>query len=197
MGYKKISSFNNSPQKKVKRVVATSQEAAEARREMRENEASKQACFRAWLKANPDEEIQKSRGEQRARYLEQFLVLQARMKKAKKDKTTYHDVQTSKQEIEDIEWMTEEQMKMSLGEQKTAGILESKILKPRPCRFTGSEKPHMLEYPISKDMLRNISNDMRGTKVNVEAEASERDITDLEQLANPDANAQGQEQDNE
>ena len=87
MGYKKTGSFNNSPQKRVKRVVATAEEAAEARREMRENEASKAACFRAWLKANPDEEIQKSRGEQRARYLEQFLVLQARVKKAKKTRT--------------------------------------------------------------------------------------------------------------
>jgi hypothetical protein len=131
--------------------AATKEEVAEARRVLQSGDdkekRSKMAAMAQWLKANePNGAGINSRGDDRKKYLEAYLVFQLRQKKAKK--TTTVTGSNSHQEKEMSAWYMwgKEKMHLELGQKKADSWIASGKLKHFPDMVTKLDGEWDREY---------------------------------------------------
>ena len=176
------------PNADLKTLGPTKDEVAEAKALLKsfnpKEHRSKMASMTAWLSnpanAQPDEEALKSRGDDRKRFLEAWLIHQMRNSKAKKTMLNSKVTADSKTNYNDEVWMNAEMMDDKFGKKKGSKMRSAKVLEVRPCPFTGSEDDDMIEYQINWKWVRKLVSEGNTASVNTEGEATEDDLKILE-----------------
>ena len=100
---------------KLTALAPTAEEVAAARALLEHNKKSKMASMVHWLRANPDPAIANSRGEQRQKYLEQWMIWSMRSKKAKTSSTNEQVTSVENSAFSDWHWCSVETMDTKLG----------------------------------------------------------------------------------
>ncbi|CAK0797197.1 unnamed protein product [Prorocentrum cordatum] len=169
--------------------VKPSAQEVEAARKMIEDQKglrSKMGCMVAWLKKNPSEDddgASSSRGDDRKRFLVNFLALQMRDKKAKKERTVERQMTSEKQDNSLFFWWSLETMDKELGIEKSKAWRQSGKLLTRPDPLTGSNEDPLKEYRVPREMTRYAKGDKTDVRVGSTVEAANCDLDDLAALA--------------
>eukprot|EP00428_Durinskia_dybowskii_P007738 CAMPEP_0170304954 /NCGR_PEP_ID=MMETSP0116_2-20130129/52833_1 /TAXON_ID=400756 /ORGANISM="Durinskia baltica, Strain CSIRO CS-38" /LENGTH=305 /DNA_ID=CAMNT_0010556969 /DNA_START=6 /DNA_END=924 /DNA_ORIENTATION=- len=137
---------------------------------------SKMASMVHWLKSNPDEAIEKSRGEARQAYLMKFLVHQMRQKATTKTTTSKTTTSTTNQTSRDVFWWSAEKMNQELGTKKGESWRQSGKLRTRPDPVTNSSDPDFLEHAVPVEWTRLVTGEENTLSVTAEGEATEEDV---------------------
>lgn len=138
---------------------------------------SKMACMSSWAKKQEDVTAANSRGDDRTRYLESYLVHQLRLKLGVKTVESSREAVEDKSDHLDMVWMSVEKMNTELGTAKAEHWRESGLLNDRNDVVTGSDKPEFKEYHVPVDWSRMTSSDLRKLKIRtVNDEADEKDL---------------------
>jgi hypothetical protein len=122
---------------------------------------SKMASMAAWLKTNGGEncEAVTSRGDQRRKYLEAFLVHDLRSRTKTKTIETVKTKSTTDDDVQDHYWWSQEQMDKELGPEKSADWRTSQKLATRPDMLTGKDVDPFREYKVPRHMTRHAIGD--------------------------------------
>ena len=157
---------------------------------------SRMGCFSAWCKQHCDDgEVSNSRGEQRKKWLEAFLIHQARAKHTTQKVTHDRVIREGQGIFEDLFWWAEEEMDTNMGARKAKSWRDSGKMIVRPCPLTGSMEEHLKVYGVPRHWERVSHEDFQAMKAAVEADASEQDIKNLKDAAldsgGPGDNTQG------
>ena len=131
--------------------LAHAKSVIEAARDPTKAIASKMSCLKHWLSSTPGAAAQNpdffsARASEREQFMTQFLVLQARDKKAKMDKTVGKWATNQKLQHETTGWKSYEWLVREEGKAKADFLIDSKALPVRPCSRTGSTKKEFAEY---------------------------------------------------
>lgn len=156
---------------------------------------SKMGCFTAWLKQNPDQEIQNSKGSARKEWLEKFLVVQNRAKQGYKTLETRKVVQNKDQKFYDLHWWAMETMDKQMGPQKAKSWRESGKLLTRPCPLTGSEEAHLLVYGVPVEWERLSQEDIDHLQFKNYVVGTDQGADMIEQLTHATQSKAGSERD--
>ena len=166
---------------KLSDVAPTAAELAEAKRILQNStvKRSKYGCLANFLKANPDEAAQMSKGEQRAMYLERFLVHQMRTKAGTSTATSSHSVSSSQKKGIQWTWISMEKMDTHHGPMKAQHWRDSKKLTRRPDCLTGSEKEEHKEWKVPEHWESMTEDDLTKLLVENSGEATQEDVDNL------------------
>ena len=143
---------------------------------------AKMSSMSQWLKKFPDEKASNSRGEQRVEYLQNFLIHQLRAKNAQKKALHSAGKSHTTNNIAKTRWWNKERMDKELGATKGAAIRNRPNARCKPCRYTGSEDPELVEYAVVSDEENEINEDTTSFKVNTAADATEADLKLLDDM---------------
>ncbi|CAK0805482.1 unnamed protein product [Prorocentrum cordatum] len=106
------------------------------------------------------QDVMASKGEERKQYLLDFLVMQARDKKAKVGQTSTYKTGTDKRSHTITGWVSWKKFCDVLGEKKAELFLEKNVVTTRPCTQTGSTEKEIQEY-----YLKESYTDLQGMEV--------------------------------
>ena len=170
----------------LKDVVPTQSEIEAARKILQgadiKAQKSHMACMAAYAKRTGQDDAVNSRGEDRATYLERYLVAQLRKKGHVGRTTNVKEVETDQSNITDVKWMAMEEMDTTFGKLKGATFRESGKLKTRPDEITGSTEPHMLEYEIPRNWFRKQESERDKMSISSDAAVGKDDMEHLQSL---------------
>ena len=135
---------------KLSTLVPTEEELKAARMLLNDADAKKKASIKAgmkhYLKNNPDDSIKTI--QDKHRFLNNFLVVQARSKEATNSSGIGFEMTTQKRKGLDIRWLAKEMMDATVGKMKGDHWRNSGLLKPRPDMLTGSTHEDLVEWPV-------------------------------------------------
>ena len=137
---------------------------------------AKMAGMVHWLKQNPDEKAASSRGPERQRYLEAYLVHTLRTKGGVKVTLNERVVSSLKQEKVDHFWWSSEKMDQEVGMKKGLAWRLSGKLVTRPGLITGSSEDHMIEFKVPVEWTSSGTSDQSNVAIKTENETGEGDV---------------------
>ena len=137
---------------KLASIIPTEEELSEVREKincMSEKEKrSKVGSLTHFFKVTGDLEGQQTRGLERKKMLETFMVWQCRQKNAQKTSVVQEKIKSANDTIKDFHMWSAEQMDKELGAMRGQALRASGKLESRPCSITGSKEEHMLEFKV-------------------------------------------------
>ena len=101
-----------------------------------------------WLKSQGIHDAKNVRGDQRQKWLAEFVVMKAKEKGVPITQHTTQVVAAQTVNNDSIHWMTYHKMSQELGDAKALPYKGSGMIKTRPCQVTGSIEPDLLEYGV-------------------------------------------------
>jgi hypothetical protein len=161
----------------------------------KEQKKSRTNSMLSWLKSNPCPEAVGSRDEERAQWLEKFVVVQIQSKN--KTSGTVQQISGAKAKYTDFHWWSKETMQKNLGENKSQIWIDSNLLKNRPCVLTGLDTEWVREYRIPEGWERMSSEDLTQWVLKSEGQANEQDAKIMQEVAESFAFGAGSSQDHE
>ena len=140
---------------------------------------SKMQCMVVWIKKNlsENEEAHASRGEQRQRYLQAYIVHMMRQKNAKSTVASAHIVSVTNQTRTDVVWWSKYTMDREMGATKAASWRE--VLQHRADPVCGKDDEDHREYRVPRDWSRMSADDIKAMQVKCEADATNDDLDAL------------------
>ena len=145
---------------------------------------SRMACMSAFAKKMKDKDAASSRGGLRQRYLEAYVVLQARLKETDMTVESEHTAQTDHQCMHDVHWWSAEKMDLEIGRAKAEHWRASGIVPHQPDSITGSKEPEHIEWGVPQNWARMTIGDLRRLSLKTTAGAEEEDIELVKDAAN-------------
>ena len=136
---------------------------------------SKQQSMMQFIKDQPDAAVSVSRGDERKRYIELFLVHQMRCQDAVKKVSVVKGEKNTDKKFIDLHWWSEETMDKEMGAMKAQGLRDSKKLPFRPCQLTGSKEAHMIEWGVPIEWESFSSSTWNEIKITADQDAVEGD----------------------
>ena len=136
-----------------------------------------------FLKQNPDETAQRSRGDAREGYLAAYLAYQMKERSAVKEISRTDSYENKKSKFEDVHWWSADKMDTELGSAKAQHWRDAKVLKSRPDSLTGSKDPQFIEYAVPQNWERLSESDLKAMKLNVSMDAGEAEAEHLAELS--------------
>ena len=162
---------------KISAVKPTAEELAAAKAVLAETDGkafkSKMASMVNFRRANPDDTVEQSRGEERKEFLAKYLVHQFRMKNATKTETNKMTTSSNQEKMMELHWWSAEKMDQEMGPKKAKHWRDSKRLRWRPDSVTGSTLDDFKEWGVPQDWERLAEADFNAMELIVDAEANE------------------------
>lgn len=170
-------------------VEPTKEEIAEARKILKEASGkdvrSKMATMSAWLQTGgkkDNEHVKSTRGDERKKYLENFLVHTMRSKAKVKSTTNAKTISQTEQNFDDEEWLCAEQLEVKFGARKAA-ILKTMLKETQPCSLTGDNSEDMKEYKVTSAWKRKLHDSSTIFGLSSAGEATEDDMKLMDDLS--------------
>jgi hypothetical protein len=171
---------------KLSEIAPTEEELATARKTIakcsKTDMATKRQCMGHFLRQNPDDAAAKSRGSDRGRYLEHYLVHMMRVAAAKKNIHITKEAETNDSKTLRHQWMSRELMDKTVGAEKGAHWREAGKLLTRPDPVTGSTDPNFIEWRVPEDWSSHTETDKDSFAVKTDKEADQTDLDNLKSV---------------
>ena len=129
--------------------------------------------LKAFLSANPDDEVTKS-NRFSDKFMLKFIGHQARCQDSQKKISVSREVTQNNTKFSDVIRMSQETMDRKLGCAKAK--LWRTVLKALPDSLTGRTEPEYLEYPVPKNWERMTESDMKTFLTETQGEATTEEV---------------------
>jgi len=117
--------------------------------------------------------------DQKRQTLTRWLIWKARGFSSDLTTTTSKTTTLSTKNLESEQWMSLEQLKKTLGDQKALGLF--KHLPSRPCSITGSKEEHMMEYNYTSKIVEKAGVDTTSQELNMSMDVAEAALDALKE----------------
>ena len=154
-------------------------EAREALKKLEGAELKRQKANMAyWLKSRGQEKSAGVRGEDRLRWLEEYLVLKAREKNASRTTSTSHNYAITTKKATKKQWWNKVQLESKLGVERTATLINSGKMQTQACPITGVDDEHNRLYKHSFEEEKEEEKDSLSTALTTNADIKESELDD-------------------